>query len=74
MKPNQPWYISHAETIAQNVIGQLLYSILMYACGVTMHTAIVLQLGGFGIGYARGYFIRRSFELYINDWINKKFK
>lgn len=58
----QPWLITHAETITQNVVGQILYFLLMIAMGIPFKVSIPLQIAGFFIAYARSYAIRRFFD------------
>jgi hypothetical protein len=61
---NQPWYISHAETIAQNVGGQIIASLILWAYGIDVHTMWQLQVTFLIAAYARGYTIRRWFDRY----------
>lgn len=58
----QPWYISHAETITQNVVGQLLAFIVFRAFGIGGGFAWRLQLVFFVVAYTRGIVIRRLFN------------
>jgi hypothetical protein len=58
----QPWYISHAETIAQNVFGQIIAFALLWAFGITGSQGLQIQVAFFFAAYARGYTIRRAFE------------
>lgn len=60
----QPWYISHAETIAQNVIGQLLAFVILWCYGIKGSTGLQLQVTFLVVAYLRGYLIRRWFERY----------
>ena len=62
----QPWYISHAETITQNVIGQLCATIILWAFNIPWESGWKLQVVFFVVAYIRGYTIRRLF-----DWIGK---
>lgn len=58
----QPWYISHAETIAQNVIGQLCAFAILWWWGLPLVSSLKLQLVFFVVAYTRGYLIRRWFN------------
>lgn len=58
----QPWYVSHAETIAQNVIGQLLAFIVLWCYDIKGSTGLKLQLTFLVVAYVRGYAIRRFFN------------
>jgi len=61
----QRWYISHAETIAQNVVGQLLATIILLAYGIPWSsTGWKMQATFLVVAYARGYVIRRIFNHY----------
>lgn len=62
----QPWYISHAETIAQNVIGQLLATLILWIYNIPFNgQGWKIQLTFLVVAYLRGYAIRRLF----NRWI-----
>lgn len=63
----QRWYVSHAETIAQNVVGQLIAFCVLYAYGIKGSTGIQIQLTFLVVAYIRGYCIRRVF-----NWIETK--
>lgn len=59
----QPWYISHAETITQNVVGQVLAAIILLAYGIPWSsTGWKLQATFLVVAYLRGYAIRRLFD------------
>lgn len=59
----QPWYVSHAETITQNVLGQLLAIVILWVYSIPFWTTgWKLQLTFFVVAYARGYGVRRFFE------------
>lgn len=58
----QPWYVSHAETIAQNVVGQVLAFFILWAYGIDTATGLQMQVTFLVVAYARGYGIRRAFE------------
>ena len=62
----QPWYTSHAETITQNVIGQLCAAIILWVFNIPWESGWKLQVTFFVVAYIRGYTIRRLF-----DWIGK---
>lgn len=57
----QPWYISHAETLAQNVIGQLCALIILAVYGLPLSHSLGLQAVFFVVAYTRSYIIRRYF-------------
>ena len=59
---NQPWYESHAETIAQNVVGQLFAFAILKLYGIETATTLQLQLTFLAVAYVRGYYIRRFFN------------
>lgn len=58
----QPWYVSHAETIAQNVVGQILAFVIFWAYGIETATGLQLQIIFLVVAYLRGYAIRRAFD------------
>lgn len=58
----QPWYLSHAETIVQNVVGQLVAFVLLWAWGISGAKGLLIQASFFVVSYARGYCIRRLFD------------
>lgn len=58
----QKWYISHAETIAQNVLGLLIAFIILKLYGLSTHDSVRLQIIFFVASYARSYAIRRVFN------------
>lgn len=58
----QPWYVSHAETIAQNVVGQMLAFVILWAYGIETATGLQLQATFLVVAYLRGYMIRRAFD------------
>lgn len=59
---SQPWYISHAETITQNIVGQILAFIILRLWGMPVSDGLQLQLIFFLVAYTRGYLIRRFFN------------
>lgn len=58
----QRWYVSHAETIAQNVVGQLLAFVILWCYDIKGSTGLQLQLTFLVVAYVRGYLIRRFFN------------
>lgn len=58
----QPWYISHAETLTQNVIGQILAFVILHIYGMPIADSLQLQLVFLIVAYVRGYLIRRFFN------------
>ena len=58
----QPWYISHAETLTQNVVGLLISFVLLHAFGIPTTKVLAIQVTFFFTSYLRGYVIRRAFE------------
>jgi hypothetical protein len=67
----QPWYVSHAETIAQNVVGQIIAFIIFWCYDIRGSQGLLLQATFFVAAYARGYAIRRVFELIINPFFER---
>lgn len=61
----QRWYISHAETIAQNVIGQLCAFVIFWCYDIRGSQGLLLQLTFFVVAYIRGYLIRRFFNRFV---------
>lgn len=59
---DQPWWLSHAETLAQNVVGQILCFLILHIYGIPVLDSFQLQLVFLIVAYARGYFIRRLFN------------
>ena len=59
---SQKWYISHAETIAQNVIGLLVGFCILKLWGLSSTESIGLQSIFFITSYIRSYIIRRVFN------------
>ena len=60
----QKWYVSHAETLAQNIIGLLVGFVILRCFGLDTLESIHLQAVIFVASYVRGYVIRRCF----NKW------
>lgn len=58
----QRWYMSHGETIAQNVVGQILAYIVLRCFGIEGPMQWQLQGTMFVVAYTRGYIIRRLFN------------
>jgi hypothetical protein len=59
----QPWYVSHAETITQNVLGQLMAVVILWVYDIPFKTTgWKLQLTFFVVAYIRGYSVRRFFN------------
>lgn len=59
---SQKWYISHAETITQNVLGLIISFIILRSFGMTTNESIHLQAVFFVVSYIRSYCIRRFFD------------
>lgn len=59
---SQKWYISHAETITQNVVGLLISFVILKLWGMSTTESIGLQAIFFFVSYARSYIIRRIFN------------
>ncbi len=59
---SQKWYLSHAETIAQNVIGLIISFIILSLWGMSPTESIGLQAIFFVTSYIRSYLIRRYFN------------
>ncbi|WP_419361432.1 DUF7220 family protein [Acinetobacter beijerinckii] len=62
MKNGQRWYVSHAETIVQNVLGLIIAFIILRCYGLSTHESVQLQVIFFFASYARSYAIRRAFN------------
>lgn len=63
---SQPWYISHAETLTQNIAGLVIAFIILKLFGMSTSESIQLQAVFFVTSYIRSYLIRRGFEVYGN--------
>ena len=62
MSNGQEWYVSHAETIVQNVLGLLIAFIILRVHGLSTHDSVQLQIIFFFASYARSYAVRRFFN------------
>ena len=62
----QPWYLMHAETITQNVLGQVIGLGILLAFQVDFHTAWKMEVVFFVASYIRSYFVRRFFDRVTN--------
>lgn len=62
MRTGQPWYISHAEALAQNIIGLLISFIILKLWGLSTSDSLGLQAVFFCTSYLRSYLIRRYFN------------
>ena len=63
----QRWYVSHAETITQNVVGLLLGAIILMVYGIPWSTTgWKMQATFFVVAYVRSYTIRRAFNRLSN--------
>lgn len=62
MSNSQKWYVSHAETIVQNVLGLLIAFIILRVHGLSTHDSVQLQIIFFFASYARSYAVRRFFN------------
>lgn len=58
----QKWYVSHAETLAQNIIGQLIAFLVLHLYGMDVTTSLQIQVILFVASYLRSYVIRRLFN------------
>lgn len=58
----QSWLASHAETLTQNVIGQVLAFVILWAYDIPQATGWKLQVTFLVVAYIRGYAIRRFFN------------
>lgn len=61
---SQKWYVSHAETICQNVVGMLIGFMIMHLWGLPFGESVKLQIVFLFASYIRGYTIRRLFNNY----------
>lgn len=59
---SQKWYISHAETLAQNIIGQVIAFLVLHLYGMDVETSLQIQVILFVTSYLRSYLIRRAFN------------
>ena len=59
---SQKWYISHAETLTQNVIGLAVGFIILKWWGLSVSESFTLQAVIFITSYLRSYIIRRFFN------------
>lgn len=65
---SQRWLVSHAETIAQNVVGQLLAFVILWVYDIPWSDkGWKLQITFLVVAYARGYAIRR-----IANWLENR--
>lgn len=62
MKSGQPWYVSHAEALAQNIIGLIISFIILKLWGLSTSDSLGLQVIFFITSYTRSYLIRRFFN------------
>lgn len=57
----QKWYISHAETLTQNVLGLVIAFIILKLFGLSTSQSVQIQAVFFFVSYVRSYLIRRLF-------------
>lgn len=62
MSKGQKWYVSHAETLAQNIFGLLIAFIILKLWGLSTTDSVKLQAIFFISSYLRSYTIRRFFN------------
>ena len=62
MSDKQKWYISHAETITQNVLGLLIGFLILWWFGMSTSESLQIQAVFFFASYTRGYLVRRFFN------------
>lgn len=62
MAPKQTWLQSHAETLAQNILGIFIAFVILRVYGLPAGESIKLQAIFFIASYARGYLVRRFFN------------
>ena len=65
MSIKQTWLQSHAETMAQNIIGLLIGFIVLKSFGLTAYESMQLQTVFFVTSYLRSFLIRRFFNRYV---------
>lgn len=64
---SQRWLASHAETLTQNVVGQLLATVILWWYDIPWtEKGWKLQLTFLVVAYLRGYAIRRVFNALEN--------
>lgn len=68
----QAWYVSHAETLAQNVVGQIIAFVIMSLFGIETEKTIQIQATFLVVAYIRGYIIRRIFNRIQQRVIDKQ--
>ena len=59
---SQKWYVSHAESLAQNICGLLIAFVILKIWGMSTTESIGLQAIFFIASYIRSYIIRRIFN------------
>lgn len=62
----QTWCAKHAETIVQNVLGQLIGLAILLAFQVDFHTAWKMEVAFFIASYIRSYYVRSFFDKMAN--------
>lgn len=58
----QTFFMSHAETITQNVLGLLAGFIILKLFGVSSEVSFKIQFTFFVVAYMRSYLVRRFFN------------
>lgn len=71
MKNGQKWYVSHAETIVQNVLGLIIAFIILHFYGLSTRESVQLQAIFFVASYARSYAVRRAFNKFDNKRVSQ---
>lgn len=59
---SQKWYVSHAESLVQNIAGLIIAFIILKMWGLSTTESVQLQIIFFFSSYIRSYLIRRAFN------------
>ena len=59
--------LTHLETLAQIVSGNIIALVILYFYGMSLQQSLSLQIVFFITSYIRSYFIRKMFIKFIGD-------
>lgn len=59
---SQKWYVSHIESLVQNILGLVIAFIILKLYGLTTVESLKLQAIFFIASYVRSYLVRRFFN------------
>lgn len=62
MSNTQKWYVSHAETLTQNILGLIIAYVILRLWGLSTNESVQLQFIFFVSSYLRSYAVRRAFN------------